>query len=398
MNKKFFLISQVFYPDEVSTAGLFTNLCEKLAERGVGVSVWCAQPSYNTRKKQQKKCFYKGINIRYLASTRLKKDSHFGRLMNYFTFSVSLVFRFIFSKKNKQVFTSTNPPFLGFLVAFLCSIKKTEFIYIIQDVYPDGLIKLNKLQSNGFLTRIWRWSNKYTLNRAHKIVVIGRDMKNWLADYGANVLQKVTYIPIWQDGDLIKPLDITINSFVKQNNLSNQFIVQYSGNMGLWNDMVSFGKAINSIKEADIVFTFIGEGIRKKELMDILTENSNTRFFPFQPKENLNITLTACHVALVSLNRGLEGIAVPSKIMGILAAGIPTIAMVPKQSEIAMIIEGTKCGIVIEPGDTRKLTENIYLLKNNVPLRVEMGKNARKAFLENFDIKIIAERYEQLIH
>lgn len=349
-------------------------------------------------QKTTKKMLLQRNKYQVFSFYALKKDSHYGRLVNYMTFSVSLVLRFIFSKRNIQVFTSTNPPFLGFLIALLCSLKKTEFTYIIQDVYPDGLIKLNKLQSNGLITRIWRWCNKYTFTRAKKIVVIGRDMKSWLADYGANVLQKVTYIPIWQDGDFIKPLDIRINSFVKQNNLSNQFIVQYSGNMGLWNDMISFGKAINSIKDTDIVFTFIEEGIRKKELMDLLTENSNTRFFPFQPKENLNITLTACHVALVSLNSGLEGIAVPSKIMGILAAGIPTIAMVPKQSEIAMIIEGTRCGIVIEPGDTRKLTESIYLLKNNVSLRIEMGKNARKAFLENFDIKIIAERYEQLIH
>ncbi len=59
MKKHFFLISQVFYPDEVSTAGLFTNLCEEIAKKEVNVDVWCAQPSYNTKKDKNQNKFIK---------------------------------------------------------------------------------------------------------------------------------------------------------------------------------------------------------------------------------------------------------------------------------------------------------------------------------------------------
>jgi glycosyltransferase involved in cell wall biosynthesis len=239
--------------------------------------------------------------------------------------------------------------------------------------------------------------NKYTFTQAKQVIIIGRDMKKWFEVNYSQVLNKINYIPIWQDGNIIKPLDLNKNSFIRVNNLSSKFIVQYSGNMGLWNDMVTFGKAINQINDQDIQFTFIGDGIRKNELVKSLNQNANIQFFPFQPKSKLNVTLSACHIALVSLNRGLEGIAVPSKIMGILAAGIATIALVPKDSEIALIINDGKCGIVIDPGDVKGLIHSIKLLKENDSLRIEMGQNARNVFLEKFDIKVIANQYIQLI-
>jgi hypothetical protein len=48
---KFFFVSQVFYPDETATSSLFTDLAiEIAADSGVEVEIWCAQPSYSTKK------------------------------------------------------------------------------------------------------------------------------------------------------------------------------------------------------------------------------------------------------------------------------------------------------------------------------------------------------------
>ena len=96
MSKKFLLISQVFYPDQVSTANLFTILCTTLAEKNVVVEVWAAHPSYTELTIQPARLTFKGINIRYLASTNFKKNSLLGRFSNILTFMISVSFRLLF--------------------------------------------------------------------------------------------------------------------------------------------------------------------------------------------------------------------------------------------------------------------------------------------------------------
>ena len=89
--------------------------------------------------------------------------------------------------------------------------------------------------------------------------------------------------------------------------------------------------------------------------------------------------------------------AVPSKIMGILASGRPTLAVVSKESEISYILNEEKCGIQVEPGDKSGFLNAIELLKSNPALMDEMGQHARKAFEKKYSVDIIAEKYIDLI-
>ncbi len=401
MKKKynFFLISQVFYPDEVSTANLFTNLCSVLAEEEhIGVQVWCAQPSYSCLKRQPKRIVYNNINISFLVSTSFKKDILLGRLLNYLTFTISVVLKLLFTKDKTPVFTHTTPPILGIILAFICRIKKRKFNYVLLDIFPDGLVRLGKMKSNSSLVRFWKAIHRAALKRCNHIIVIGRDMKKWLLEFCPEVSERVHYIPIWQDEKLINPIEYKSNPFVIKNKLENKFVVQYSGNMGMWNDMKTLGKVANQ-KLEDVVFMFIGGGMRKNELLDSINEpdSENVLFFPFLSNSDYSNSVTACHVALVSLQEGLEGMAVPSKIIGIMAAGIPVIALVPEESEIAYIVEEENCGIVVKPGDIDALINAIKELKVNSSLRIQMGINGRAAFEKKYTTSIISKRYALLL-
>jgi hypothetical protein len=88
-DKKVLLISQVFYPDEVVVANLFTNLCSVLVRNNTEIEVWRAQPSYTCNRRQPKYRVFEGIKINYLLSTNFPKDKLSGSLLNYFSFSFS---------------------------------------------------------------------------------------------------------------------------------------------------------------------------------------------------------------------------------------------------------------------------------------------------------------------
>ena len=399
MSVKFFLISQVFYPDEVSTANLFTNLSSYLAKEGVDIEVWAAQPSYTCSVKQPRNIIYEGINIKYLFSTRFHKSNFLGRIINILSFMTSASIKLLFTSDKSPVFTHTTPPSLGIIISIICAIKRRKFIYILLDIYPEGLIRLGKLKANNWLVRYWKRANINALKRSYKVIVLGRDMSKYIQEIYPGSGNKIEYIPHWQDDRLIHPSDMETNTFFRDLDLEGYFVVQYSGNMGLWNDMESIGKAVGISKE-NVFFVFIGDGIRKKELQDIITSTLrlNTIFLPFQPMENLCEVLTGCHIALVSLRRGMEGMAVPSKIYGILAAGTPVIALVPENSEIAYLVEEENCGIVVQPDDYEGLNDAIIKLQEDNNLRIKLGINGRKAFEKKYTTKVISEKYIKLLN
>lgn len=391
------LISQVFYPDQVAVANLLTNLCRKLAAKGLDIEVWSAQPSYTSTERQPHSRVLDEIKIYYLRSTSFHKDNMTGRFINYFTYFVSVIFRLLFSQDKTPVVSHTSPPFLAIIIAFICSWKKRKFYYIIMDAMPDSLIRTGRLSSGSILTGIWQKMHYSALKRCHRIVVIGRDMKKWLTGIYPDGEQKILYLPIWQDAGLIKPMKFESNPFVIKNKLLDYFVVQYSGNMGLLHDMKTFGEAVCKSSEG-LFYLFIGSGLRRQELIDSLNNNdrSNYLLFPFLENEEYAYSVTACHVALISLRDGLEGMAVPSKIMGIMAAGIPAIALVPEESEVALIIKEENCGIVVRPGDVNGIIQALNTLKEDGMLREKMGSNGRQAFLNKYTTDIVAREYFSL--
>jgi glycosyltransferase involved in cell wall biosynthesis len=395
-DKKALLISMVFHPDEVAVANLFTNLSVELASSGIDIDVWCAQPSYTNKKRQPRKIEYAGINIKYLRATTFHKDNLLGRVSNILTFSFNVLIRLLFSKDKTRVISHTTPPFIAIPISFVCRIKNRKFIYVLMDIFPDGLVRLGQFSSRNFFIKIWRFMHHAALKRSEYIIVIGRDMKEWVDGFYPEGSEKTIYIPLWQDADLIKPVEFTTNPFVEKYGLKDTFVVQYSGNMGLWNDMRTLGLAINK-KPEGVKFLIIGGGMRKKELLDSLADQSNTIFLSFQENPDFAYSVTACHAGIVSLRENLEGMAVPSKIIGIMAAGIPVIAMVPLKSEIAYIIDEEKCGLIVTPGDSDELIVAINKLKSDEEMRKRMGRNGRDAFLRKYTTKIIAEKYLSIL-
>jgi colanic acid biosynthesis glycosyl transferase WcaI len=398
MSNKILLISQVFYPDEVSTANLFTNLCSVLVGDNIDVEVWCAQPSYTVLEKQPKSISQNGIKIFFLASTNFPKTNLLGRLINYFTFTLSVITKLIFSKEKTTVFTHTTPPSLGIVISFICAFRKRKFVYVLLDIFPEGLVRLGKVSKNNIFVRLWQYFFILSLKKSGKIVVIGRDMKKWIGDVYPESVEKTEYIPLWQDDKLISPLEYCMNKFVIENELVDKFVIQYSGNMGLWNEMETMGKATRENLK-NVVFMFVGGGMRKKELLEAIpTEDlKNVMILPFQSNDKINTILTACHAGVVTMRDKLEGMAVPSKIYGIMAAGKPVIALVPLNSEIAYIVREENCGFVLAPGDIDGFIKSIDLLKSDENLRNQMGKNSRLAFEKKYSTSNIAVRYKLII-
>ncbi|MDQ1427908.1 MAG: hypothetical protein QOK39_1384, partial [Acidimicrobiaceae bacterium] len=105
----------------------------------------------------------------------------------------------------------------------------------------------------------------------------------------------------------------------------------------------------------------------------------NVRLLPFQPAERLGHTLSAGDVQFISLRAGFEGIVVPSKAYGAMAAGRPLLYLGQAKGEIAREIVEGDLGTVVAPGDVAGLTAALERYLADPDLVARQGANARRA-------------------
>jgi len=400
--KSLMILSQYFYPDLAATGQLLTELAEDLTSYGYHIKVLTAKPSYyKNKEKYLKEEIYQGIDIYRVFATKFNKNMISGRLFNFLSYFISVSFKLLFSKNEHLLLIVSNPPFLPFLGYLLKKIKNQKYIYLVHDIYPDIAIRLGYLKKNSIIAKIWKQIHYRILKKAEEIVVLGNYMAEKIKEkYPEIDNNKFKIIHNWADEKKILPVKKEDNWFVKKYHLSKKLVILYSGNIGLFQDLKSIIKAAEGLKKhKDLLFLFIGDGGGLKELKRLTKEFnlSNVKFLPYQLKQDLSFSLSAADISIVAMEKGIEGLAVPSKLYGILASGRAVLGLVGKNCEVAEIIEDAKCGFRIDQGDVNKIIERIkYIYDNPETLKI-MGKNSRQYFEEHFTRGKITKRYYEVI-
>lgn len=208
---------------------------------------------------------------------------------------------------------------------------------------------------------------------------------------------RIRYVPHWSSVEFSAVITVEQTRLFRELGLERKFVVQYSGNMGLWHDLQSVVRAAELLREDDrIIFLLIGEGRERAPAERLARELglTNVRWLPYQPKAALEDSLSCCHVALISQRAGLEGVAVPCKLYGILASGRAVVAQVPAASEVALVVAEEGCGRVVAPGDAQALADAIAELADDPVAVARMGQRSREAYLAKYTIEAGTRAFE----
>jgi colanic acid biosynthesis glycosyl transferase WcaI len=326
--------------------------------------------------------------------TRFSKANLFGRLVNlgtYYLLAAIVAFRL---PRPDVIVAETDPPLLGALAAVLKRRWGCRLVYNVQDLYPD-IAEVTGGVRSPFLLELLRRANDYAYERADLIVTLGNDMAQRIVDKGVPT-DKVVVVPDWVDCGRIRPLES--NPF--RGNFGGKFVVMYSGNIGLSQQLEAVLEAAGRLRDDErILFAMIGEGARKKWLEERARAMglSNVIFLPYQPQENLAESLSAADLHLIPLAPGAAGCLVPSKIYGILAAGRPFIAMMEEKAEVAQIAREDAVGFVVQPGDVDALTGAIREAVDAPEHLKQMGARARRVAELRFDRIKVTSRFGSVL-
>jgi glycosyltransferase involved in cell wall biosynthesis len=238
---------------------------------------------------------------------------------------------------------------------------------LLPDFHSDAI--------NGMLQRV----NRFLVRRAAMNIALGETMQRRLIEDKGAPPERTTIIADWADTAAIVPAPKR-NAFSEAHGLADKFVVMHSGNLGLAQSLETIVEAAAALQDLpDLRVVFVGEGVKKAELQQQAASLglSNAVFLPFTPKERLTESFATADVFVVSLQRGLAGYIVPSKLYGILAAGRPFIAAVEDSCEVASLTRRHDCGVLAEPGDAASLAARIRALYADRDLTKRLGMNAR---------------------
>jgi glycosyltransferase involved in cell wall biosynthesis len=402
------ILTQHFYPDSATVSSLLTQLATGLVSDGFEIEVFTSQPRDDLLFKLPKYEVYNSIKIFRLSSFLFNKTKKAGATLNYLYFFIKTFIRLLFiSNKEKVIYLIvTNPPFLSFIGVFMCYIKGTKFVNLLYDVLPEPYINIKYISQKSLYVKLWQYLNKLSYKKSSKIVVntdkIKKTIENKLFNIykNSNHFNKISVISNWADEEYFRPIDIESNIFIKQNNLQNKFLINYAGTIGLLQEFSSLFELAKKLKNENIIFLIIGDGVKKKnlELEKEKYELNNVHFFPYQDKEMLTFAQAASHLSVVHLEKEVEGFCMPSKLCSILATGTPVLALCEQSSELAKIIEVAKCGFSATHKETDKIIDFIFKLKNNNQLEKNLRKNAREYFEKYYTKKAAIEKYKNLIN
>lgn len=407
--KNLLIYAHYYYPDVASTGQILTELAEGLKDT-FHTTVICTVPSYTGKIPQyyRKHKYYfeniNGVNVLRIRVPEFRKNftpSRIYNILSYFLSAIAATFRV---ERQDYIFTISQPPILGGMLGVIGKrVKKAKLIYNIQDFNPEQVQAVD-FSHNRLLLGMMMLLDKYSCRQAKKVIVVGRDMVETLQKRFES-LPDYAYINNWINEKEIFPLhkkDEQVEQFKRKYGLQDKFVIMYSGNIGLYYDLLNIVKVIERFQsQSEVVFAFIGEGSVLDELRDYREKKhlSNVVLIPYQDKSKLIYSLNAGDVHFVVNAKGIKGVSVPSKLYGVMAAGKPVLGILEKGSEARLIVEEAGCGISVDPGDYEAIE---HLIKRFIDLKgspelEEMGAKGRDYLVNHLTKDVSIKKYRDEI-
>jgi colanic acid biosynthesis glycosyl transferase WcaI len=377
---KVLLLNLYYPPDTSATAKMAAAFIEPLAQKH-DVTVLCGRPSYDPTERRSWRLWrterLKGVHVTRVGSTDYPRTQMARRVFNYLSYVALSVPRALFVSCD-VVLAMTDPPFEGIVGAFVAMLKRKPFVYNIRDMYPDMAVG-GSIVRPGVMARLWEKLHRWALRRATRVIVLGEDMKSRIAGKGIDPER----IDIVRDGVEESAAPTTPETFdrevIQAIRGDFRFVLLHAGNLGFYGAWETLLTAAGELQHDGVGLVFVGDGAQRSRLQELAAGNPGVRFLPFFPSNKVSSVLAAADAHIITIKRGLEGVVVPSKMYGILAAGRPILAVAPRDTDAAALGAREEFGCAADPDRPEEVVAAVRALLADPSLVAAMGAAARSA-------------------
>lgn len=393
-------VEQFYYPEGWGGAQIPRDITISWAALGWGVCVVCGSEQYAEAGGDP-------IEDPRLHEVMIRKVPRFlggnvrkAKILRQLWFCVAALPYLLFGRRPRLLVSQTNPPLAVVLMALAATLRRRPLIIIAQDVYPEVLFAHGMLGSRTLvartLTSLFRWA----YGRASAVVSLGPRMTARLVDKGVSK-DRIWMISNWATGDgtIVRGDD---NALVTEWRLRDSFVLVYSGNLGAAHDCATLLRGLARARELvpELRLVFIGTGTRIMEArtwVDRLNLQEHVSFKPFVPFSLLPQTFGIAHLGVVTLLPAFDGLVVPSKLLGNMARGVPTLFVGPEGSDVDVFIRESGGGLTVANDDVDGFARCVAEVARHPDRLRQMGIAAQRYYANALTRNIGIARYAQLL-
>lgn len=173
--------------------------------------------------------------------------------------------------------------------------------------------------------------------------------------------------------------------------ISNGFKILFTGHIRLGRGLELVPEIVSNLENVQVVIT---GRMEDKKLLSKIERLPSTNYKGFlEHNEVLDLEAGSdVMMALYDLKLQIQNkFVMGNKLFESMMCGTPIITNVARE-----IVNETRCGIIVDYNDTQQIKEAIATLRDNPELRKRLGENARNAFLEKYNWKIMEQRLHQI--
>ena len=396
-----------FLPEKAASIYLVENRLEAFANEGFDLVIHASRPTrglsdeeYAEYKNRKEEMMYDGkLRVHRFAMYREGKNPVLRAMRYSFNWIIQLWYGL--TEKNVDcVYLESTPPIQGLLGSLLKIFRNIPFVYCLQDIFPDSLAGTSLAKKGGLLWKIGRVIEDFTYKHADKIIVISEDFKKNIMAKGVPE-DKIVVVYNWVDQNAVIDIPREKNKLFDKYNIDRKkFYIEYSGNIGLTQNMDMLLEVMKELETThpDIGLVLVGEGAYKAKVEEIVKrdELTNVTMIPFQPYEDISHVFSLGDAGLVISKPGVGANSVPSKTWSIMSASRPVLANFD-ENELKDILAGNECGIFTKAGDKEAFKQSIIKLYENRDLCKKYGTNGRQFVMDNLTREVGTQKYVDVI-
>jgi colanic acid biosynthesis glycosyl transferase WcaI len=381
-------VNRYFFPDQSATSRMLSDLAFRLAAAGVAVAVVTSRQLYENPLAALPACeVIAGVSIHRVSTATRGRSRLLGRALDYVSFHVAAGVELLKRlERGDVVVAKTDPPLISIVVSRVARLRGAILVNWLQDLFPEVATVLAPDLIPTWAQRQLIAARDRSLRRAAMNVVLGESMRRRLLTAGI-AADRIRIVPNWADAAGIVPQPAEASVTRQRLGLAGRFVIGYSGNLGRAHEFETLIGAARLLRDdARFAFLITGSGAKADALRDSVRAQGLDSFFfqPYQPAELLSDSLAAADVHFVSLLPALEGLIVPSKIYGILAAGRPALFVGDPAGDLARMLSTHDCGVAVAVGDNERLAAELRSLRDSRARLEAMGANARQLGLARY--------------
>ena len=393
-------LCQYFVPEAGAPAARLRDMARSWVQRGHSVTVVTGMPNHPTGVVQAPyvgrliaRESLDGVTVlrNWLYAT--PNEGLVRKTLSHLSFMVSALVLGNARLGTADVIIASSPSFFAVISAWVMSrMRKIPFVFEVRDLWPAVFVDLGVL-TNPFVIQALESVEMFLYRRAALVVTVTEGFRTRLIARGLSPQKVVTVT----NGAAIEsftpgPRD---NAVRTELGLAGKFVVGYIGAHGISQGLELVLQAAERLRDdADIVFLLVGEGARKRALLELreTLRLTNVIMLPAQAHQRVREYYCASDVCVVPLRQlPLFATFIPSKMFEIMACAVPVIGAV--EGEAREILERSGGARLIVPEDAAGLADAVRWFKLHPGESRQMGAAGRAFVTANYDRQVLADRY-----